>query len=60
MTCSLKSSVYDRSCLTCMVRKIKMLRSPDKRLTVQLQKGFLEWMGVDMAGRVKEALRNEG
>jgi hypothetical protein len=40
-----------------MTRKLKMLRSPDKRLTVKLQKGLLDWMGPLMAERVKAQLK---
>lgn len=60
MNCQLQAAVYDINCVTCMVRAIKMLRSPDKRLTLALQKGKFELMGSKMAELVKEALRNEG
>lgn len=59
MTCTLTAHVYDKSCLACMIRKIKSLRSPDKRLTLKLQLGTFAWMGPKLADQVKEVLRNE-
>lgn len=60
MTCQLRANVYDKSCVTCMTRKIKMLRSPDKRLTLKLRLGTFEWMGIAMAEKVKALLREKG
>lgn len=57
MTCQLRANVYDKSCVTCMTRKIKMLRSHDKRLTLALQLGTFEWMGKAMSERVKAQLK---
>lgn len=59
MTCQLKAAIYDTACVTCMVRAIKMLRSPDRRLTLELQKGKFELMGPVMAEKVKAQLREE-
>lgn len=59
MTCTLQAAVYDKSCIDCMARKIRMLRSPDKRLTLKLQLGTFAWMGPKLAEQVKEVLRNE-
>lgn len=57
MICQLKAAVYDINCVTRMVRTIKMLRSPDKRLTLALQLGTFEWMGKAMSERVKAQLK---
>lgn len=59
MTCTLQAAVYDKSCIDCMVRKIKSLRSPDKRLTLKLQLGTFAWMGWSMADKVKAKLKEE-
>lgn len=57
MTCTLQAAVYNKSCVDCMTRAIKMLRSPDKRTTLALQKGKFDWMGLAMSEPVKARLR---
>lgn len=57
MTCALQAAVYDLNCVDGMTRAIKMLRSPDRRLTLELQKRKFELMGARMAERVKAQLK---
>lgn len=59
MTCTLTANVYDKSCLDCMIRKIKSLRSQDGALSRTLQLGAFAWTGEEMAEQVKARLRGQ-
>jgi len=51
---------YQKGCIPCSVRYMKMLRSPDKRLTRRLQDAHLAGLSGPIAEQVKEILRGEG
>lgn len=50
---------YQKGCIPCSVRYIKMLRSPDRRMSRQLQEAHLEGLPAAAAEQVKEILRKE-
>jgi len=50
---------YQKGCIPCSVRYMKMLRSPDKRLSRKLQEAHLAGLAAPIAERVKEILRGE-
>lgn len=53
------SPYYQKGCIPCSVRYMKMLRSPDKRLSRRLQEAHLASLAAPIAERVKEILREE-
>ena len=55
--CTTETRTYRWDCLECMTRKIRHLRSADKRLTVKLQQATFERMGQQMAERVKQNIK---
>ncbi len=50
---------YQKGCLGCEVRYMKMLRSPDKRLSRQKQDHFLAGLPEHRAKQVIEILKAE-
>lgn len=50
---------YQRGCVTCSVRYMKMLRSPDAKTSRRLQDQYLETLTPTMARQVKEILAKE-
>lgn len=56
--CPLTGYVYDKSCPHCMLRKIKSLRSPNGKLSRQLQTQMFLMMPLDVAEEVKRMLKD--
>lgn len=51
--------VYRKGCVSCSVRYVKMLRSPDHKLSRQLQEKYLSGLPEIEAKTVIEVLRME-
>jgi len=54
--CKLSGAQYNRHCEHCMTRLIISARSPDRRTSRRVQEGLFQYMGEDMATRVKKLL----
>lgn len=50
---------YQKGCIQCSVRYMKMLRSPDHRLSRQKQNEYLDSLPVPVASTVKDILMKE-
>ena len=50
---------YQKGCIACNVRYVKMLRSPDARLSRKLQDAFLNSMPVREKQQTIEILKEE-
>jgi len=50
---------YQKGCIPCSVRYVKMLRSPDHRLTRQKQNAYLASLPGPIATTVKDILIKE-
>jgi len=50
---------YQRGCVACGVRYMKMLRSPDARASRRLQDQFLSTLPAALGERIKEILTEE-
>ena len=56
--CTLTGYVYDMDCPHCMLRKIKSLRSPNGKLSRQLQMQMFAMMPLTVAEEVKRMLKD--
>jgi hypothetical protein len=50
---------YQKGCIPCSVRYVKMLRSPDQRLSRQKQNEYLASLPGPIANTVKDILAKE-
>lgn len=50
---------YQKGCVACSVRYMRMLRSPDAKTSRRLQDGYLQTLPASMARQVKEILVKE-
>ncbi|OWT62006.1 hypothetical protein CEY11_09365 [Candidimonas nitroreducens] len=50
---------YQKGCVACGVRYMKMLRSPDARASRRLQDQFLSTLPAPLSEQIKEILRAE-
>lgn len=51
--------IYQRGCIACAVRYMKMLRSPDPKTSRRLQDEYLSTLSASMVTQVKEILLKE-
>lgn len=58
MTCD-HAPYYQKGCVSCMARHIKMMRSPDPKTTKKLQLSLLGSVPLEFAEAVKALLRSE-
>ena len=58
MTC-IHAPNYQKGCVSCMARHIRMMRSPDARTTKKLQLSLLASVPLEFAQQVKEELKRE-